>query len=168
MKAVLKRVLKLFDVANDVVAAFMLLTTVVVVFMAAMSRYVFRDPLPWTVEVAQFAFIWLAFVGISIAERLNVHFRITYFINKIPRKKKRLVWLIDEAMIFAALFLLLFEGVKFGVLGAKGISAVLEIHLDYIYVALPIAVGLTIINRLRVVVETLLGKRDYFPTMEGD
>lgn len=166
MKRAISGLFRVFDAANEAVSALMLLTTVVVVFMAAASRYIFKNPVPWTEEVARFAFIWLAFAGISIAERMKVHFRITYFINKIPAKQKRFVWLFDEILVFSALLFLLFEGIKFGQMGAKGISAVLEISLEYIYVALPIAIGLTIVNRLRNCVETLIGgKDDYFDSM---
>ena len=162
MKRVFTYLFRVFDAANDAAAIFMLVTTVVVVFLAAASRYVFKNPLPWTEEVARFAFIWLSFIGISIAERTNVHFRITYFINKVPKKPKKFVWMFNELIIFTALFLLLFEGMKFGRMGAQGISAVLELPLDYIYVALPVAFGLTIINRLRASIETLLSRREDF------
>jgi len=162
-------VLRGFDVANEAASVFLLLTAVVVVFLAAISRYVFKNPVPWTEEVARFAFIWLAFAGVSLAERMKVHFRVTYFINKIPANQKRAVWLFDEVLIFAALVFLLLEGLKFGELGVKGISAVLEIRLDYIYFALPIAIGLTLINRMRNLVEKLVGgKDDYFESMGVD
>ncbi len=169
MKPVLGKFLKAFDIANEAASIFLLLTTVVVVFVAAASRYVFKNPVPWTEEVARFAFIWLAFVGVSIAERMKVHFRITYFINMIPERQKRYVWLFDEVLVFAALAYLLFEGLKFGEMGARGISAVLEIRLNFIYIALPVAVGLTMINRLRNGIEILIsGKATYFEAIGSE
>lgn len=169
MGPVLRQVFKVLDRANEAAAILMLATALVVVFMAAASRYVFLNPLPWTEEVARFAFIWLGFTGISVAERLKVHFRITYFINKVPTRPKKGIWLMNEVLIFGALFFLLSEGIKFGKMGSQGISAVLELPLNYIYVALPIAVGLTIINRLRNSVEIMLSDEDdYFQSMGAD
>jgi TRAP-type transport system small permease protein len=166
MRLMARQFFRILDLANEAASIFMLLVALVVVFMAAASRYVFLNPLPWTEEVARFAFIWLSFVGISIAERMKVHFRITYFINKVPQRPKKFVWAFNEVLIFGALTLLLFEGIKFGKMGAQGISAVLELPLNYIYVALPIAFGLTIVNRLRNSVQTLLSDEDdYFEAM---
>ncbi len=44
--------------ASGLVAAILLLMAVQVV-----ARYVFRMPIPWSEEVACFAFVWLAFLG---------------------------------------------------------------------------------------------------------
>lgn len=149
MSAATRRLFKALDAANEAAALLMLLTTIVVVFLAAASRYVFANPIPWTEEVARFAFIWLAFVGISIAERHDAHFRIGFFVDQLPHRARRAVLVFDEIVVFAVLIMLLIEGIRFGRLGAQGLSAVLELPLHYIYMALPIAVGLTIVNRIR-------------------
>ena len=41
------------------------LVAVILILMAAqvVARYVFRSPIPWSEEVACFAFVWLAFIG---------------------------------------------------------------------------------------------------------
>jgi hypothetical protein len=48
-------------------------------------------------------------------------------------------------------------------MGSRAISAVMELRLDFIYVALPLAVFLTIVNRMRNVIAKLQsGGQDYY------
>lgn len=163
MSATIRVLLKALDLVNEISSVAMLLVTIVVVFMAAASRYVFKNPLPWTEEVARFAFIWLVFLGISIAERKRVHFRITYFVSNFPEGSKKIIWVFNELAILVALVILLVESIAFTKMGARGISAVMELRLQYIYVALPLAVSLTMINRVRNFIDKLIaGDKDYF------
>lgn len=168
MKPMVGNILKAFDFLNNAVAIFLLITAVVVVFMAAASRYAFHSPIAWTEEIARFSFIWLAFAGVSIAERMNVHFQITFFIHKVPRTAQKYVWMIDEVIVLGILTVLFFDAIQFGQMGQKTLSAVFEMPLSYIYVALPTAVVLTFINRVRNAVIVLTGGREYFPMGEKD
>ncbi len=151
----MRLLLKVIDRLNEAASILMLATTLVVIFLAVLSRYIFRNPIPWTEEVGRFAFIWLVFLGISIAERRRSHFRITFFILKAPQKIQKRVWIFSEIAIFLALLLLLKEGIQFARMGSRAISAVMELRLDYIYVALPLAVFMTLINRIRNVISIL-------------
>jgi TRAP-type C4-dicarboxylate transport system permease small subunit len=159
----MKLLLKVIDRLNEAASVIMLVTTIVVIFLAVLSRYVFRNPIPWTEEVGRFTFIWLVFLGISIAERRRSHFRITFFIMKAPINVQKRVWVFSEIIIFFALLLLLKEGLQFARMGSRAISAVMELRLDFIYVALPIAVFLTLVNRVRNVINILQsGNNEYY------
>jgi len=159
----MKLFLKLIDRLNEAAAIFMLVTTIVVIFLAILSRYVFRNPIPWTEEVGRFAFIWLVFLGISIAERKQSHFKITFFILKAPKHIQKRVWIFSEIIIFLALLLLLKEGIQFSRMGSRAISAVMELRLNYIYMALPLAIFLTLVNRVRNVINILQsGDKAYY------
>ena len=159
----MKQFLKLLDKLNEAASVMMLVTTIVVVFLAILSRYVFKNPIPWTEEVARFAFIWLVFLGISIAETNQTHFRINFFILKAPKHIQKGVWVFSEIIIFLALLLLLKDGIQFMHMGSMAVSATLELRLNYIYMALPLAVFLTLFSRLRNVISILQsGENKYF------
>jgi TRAP-type C4-dicarboxylate transport system permease small subunit len=159
----MKLFLKLLDRLNEAAAILMLVTTIVVIFLAILSRYVFRNPIPWTEEVGRFTFIWLVFLGISIAERKHTHFKITFFILKAPEHIQKGVWIFSEIIILLALLLLFKEGIQFTRMGSRAISAVMELRLNFIYAALPLAVFLTVINRVRNVIGILKSsEKPYF------
>ena len=150
-----KSLLKGFDWLCDTTTIFILWGTVVVVMVQVLSRYIFKSPVMWTEEVARFAFIWLVFLGVAITERQNAHFRVTFLVEKAPPRLRYALWGVVELGIFLTLGLLFLDALKFTQMGARNISAVLQLRLDYIYVGLPVFVVLAIMNRLRNVVRTL-------------
>jgi TRAP-type C4-dicarboxylate transport system permease small subunit len=150
-----KVVLRAFDGLCDATSILILWSTVVVVFLQILARYVFKAPLVWTEEVARFAFIWLAFVGVAVTERQNAHFRITFLVEKAPPRLRYAIWALVELCILATLLLLFFEAVKYTEIGGHNVSAVMQLRLSYIYVSLPVFVVLAFVNRLRAIVRTI-------------
>lgn len=155
MVAISNKFFRALDVFGEALAILMLLAGFVAVALSVFSRYVFVTPIPWTVEVARFGFIWLSLAGISVTERRRAHFSMDFVVDLMPGGVQRVLFILRECIIFAVLVLLLVQGIKFGRIGANSLSPVLEIPLEYIYLALPVSVALTIVNRLRVVAEDL-------------
>lgn len=159
-RSVFQAALCLFDGLCDATSILILWGTVVVVFLQIMARYVFKVPLVWTEEVARFAFIWLAFVGVAVTERQKAHFRVTFVVEKAPPRLRFAIWILVELCILVTLVLFFFEAIKYTKLGAQNVSAVMQLHLNYIYASLPAFVVLALINRLRAVVRTLRSGTD--------
>lgn len=151
----LKGALRAFDLLCDSTSLIILNITVAVVFLQVVARYVLKIPISWTEEVARFAFIWMVFVGIAITERQKAHFRITFVVDRCPPSIRYVLWIVGEILVFGALGWLLLESLRFVDMGARQISAAMELRLHYVYSALPVAVALAILNRLRLFLETV-------------
>lgn len=151
-----KRFFAAIDFLSEAVAVAMLTVAFAVVAIGIAGRYVLVTPFPWTVEIGRFAFIWLCLSGIALTERRRAHFQIAFIADGLPAPARRVLAVIREIIIFTVLGLFMVESIKFGRVGASGISSVLEIPLSYIYLALPLAVVLTTINRVRCIVEDVL------------
>lgn len=139
----------------DATALIILNLTVSVVFLQVLARYVLKIPISWTEEVARFAFIWMVFVGIAVTERQKAHFRITFLVDRLPPPTRFKLWVLGEVLVFGALGWLLYESLRFVDMGARQVSAAMEMRLHYIYAALPTAVVLAIVNRARLFATTL-------------
>jgi TRAP-type C4-dicarboxylate transport system permease small subunit len=160
----MKRALRAFDLLCDTASICILIVTVAVVFLQVIARYILLVSIDWTEEVARFAFIWMVFVGIAITERQRAHFRITFLVERAPHRLRYGFWYLGECLVFGALGWLLYESFYFTAMGGHQISAVMELHLQYVYSALPAAVILAILNRSRQVV-TILRERPENPFM---
>jgi TRAP-type C4-dicarboxylate transport system permease small subunit len=143
---------KIIEVASVVVLVFV----TIVVFVSVASRYVFKTPLEWSEEIARYSFIWVVFLGIAMAEKSGDHFRIAYFIEKFPIRIRIVVEIALNLLIFWALYMLLLEGINYYNQGKSGLSTVVLMPLNYIYVALPLSVVLTILNRIETFILTLV------------
>ncbi|WP_162623033.1 TRAP transporter small permease [Billgrantia lactosivorans] len=148
-----RNLFRAIDIFSEVLAISMLIVGFLVVALGVMSRYVFSTPVPWTGEVARFAFIWLSLSGIAVVERKRAHFRIDMLVLTMPIALQRLIFFIREAVILTVLALMLIQGLQFTYLGLNAYSTTLQIPLYIVYGALPLSVTFTLVNRLRVVSE---------------
>jgi TRAP-type C4-dicarboxylate transport system permease small subunit len=76
-------------------------------------------------------------------------------VDHVPGRARYGLWLLGELLVFGALIWLLRESLLFAGMGARQISAAMELRLHYIYSALPAAVILAILNRARQFAATL-------------
>jgi TRAP-type C4-dicarboxylate transport system permease small subunit len=158
---------KAFRVMNktvEVTSVLLLVLVTIVIFYSVLLRYVFKSPLAWSEEVARYMFIWMVFLGFSIAEKSGDHFRIGVFIEMVPPAVRLFIEIFLNGLIFYALFVLYQEGMNYYEQGKGGLSTMLEMPLNYIYIALPIAMVLTFLNRIdsaqRTIRELLLQIRE--------
>ena len=145
-----------FNKFVEAISVVILVLVTVVVIYSVLLRYVFQRPLAWSEEVARYMFIWLVFLGFSVAERSGDHFRIEVFVEMVPAKIRIFVEVFLNVLIFYALFVFLREGFNYYEQGKRGLSTALEMPLNYIYVAVPVAIILTILNRIETVRVTLV------------
>ncbi|MBV9522029.1 MAG: TRAP transporter small permease subunit, partial [Alphaproteobacteria bacterium] len=91
--------------ASEVPAAFLVALEIIVLLAGVVSRYVFRNPLVWTDELASALFLWLAMLGAVIALRREEHMRLTTFLNRAPARWRS--WLEAVGAMVVAAFVLL-------------------------------------------------------------
>lgn len=143
------------DWCCDLTSLVILYVTVAVIFVQVIARYVLQVALPWTEEFARFAFIWLIFLANALAERQKEHFRVSYFVEQAPRKVRYVFWVVGEVVIFAFFIWLFMDSLRFVGMGKRMISTVLQLRLDWVYWALPVAIILGLLNRARNVAVVL-------------
>ena len=72
----------------ETVAAGLVLVEIVIMLAGVVSRYVFRNPLVWSDELASILFLWLSMLGAVIALRRGEHMRMTGVVSHVgPRAK---------------------------------------------------------------------------------
>ena len=92
-----------------VAGAALLLAIVVLVFIAALMRFL-GDPLIWSVDLAQLLFIWLCFVGAARTMRLKGHIGVDLAVRMLGYRYR--LWLeTAQAVIF----------VEIGIFGLGGV-----------------------------------------------
>src|SRR6266576_990287 len=52
-------------------------------------RYVFNQPLVWTDEAAQYCFVWISFLGWTMAARKRIHIGINVVADRLPAAARR-------------------------------------------------------------------------------
>jgi len=141
---------------NEILAVIFVVAISIIVFMGICARYIFRMPFEWTDEFAIYGFIWLCFLGAGLAEKKNLHFRVTILAEKMKPRVRLIVEIFLHIILFIIMYQFFQDSLKYYEQGKSGISTIMQIPLNYIYLALPVCVGVLFLNRIKIFVDTIV------------
>jgi C4-dicarboxylate transporter DctQ subunit len=147
----LQKILNSIDILTEALVIVGVVVITLTVFLAVLSRYVFVSPIVWTIEIARFFFVWIVLLGVSITERYEAHFRVTTFVDTLSQSVRIFVNLLADLVVIITLIILFFISLPYVEQGSRGISPVLQMPLNYLFISLPIGVVLALLSRLRKV-----------------
>lgn len=94
-----------------IVGTALLMTIVVLVFIAAVMRF-FGHPLIWSIDTAQLLFIWLCFVGATRTMRLRGHIGVDLLVRMLGHKYRLWIETAQAIMFIAMMAVLAVEGYR--------------------------------------------------------
>lgn len=119
--------------------ALLMLTLVGAVTWQVASRYLLRDPSPWTEELARYLLVWIGLLGAAHAYRTRAHVGIDLLAQKVgPAGRARL-------QVFAALAVLAFAAPVMIVGGASLVQLTWELRQFSAALGLPMAIVYAVI-----------------------
>lgn len=115
--------------------------TIVLCFVQIILRYFtflsFR-PFAWGDEVLRLSAIWVIFLGISIGVRRSAHFSVTYCLDKIKdKKKKMIVERINDGVVVSMFAVLVFQGCKYTFSNTTSMLQNVPISMAWFYASIP-------------------------------
>jgi TRAP-type C4-dicarboxylate transport system permease small subunit len=127
-----------------ILAAIMVLTVLLGVFF----RYVLRDSLGWTEELARYLMIWAALLSISIGIKDKEHVGIQLIIRNIPLKYARIIILLVNVFILFFLSVLSYKGMYIANKAIPQLSMGLGISMFWALLSIPVSGVLAIIQQI--------------------
>lgn len=125
-------------------AAIMVLTVLVGVFF----RYVLRNSLGWTEELARYLMIWMALLSISIGIKDKEHVGIQLLVRSIPIKYAKVVNLMVNGVVLFFLFVLSYKGLTVATKAFSQLSLGLGISMFWPLLSIPVAGLFAIIQQI--------------------
>ena len=129
------------------VAAFTLLVTASVVL-----RYGFDQGVDWGEEAGRYLMIWMGFLGASLALRKGGHVGITMIREALPAPIRRVMTLTASVAILAWFVITTFGAIQLLVIVSQKTSLVLPISMFLPYLAVPVGLGLMIVQLMPLIV----------------
>lgn len=148
-----RRCCYLLEHIEEVTATIFLAIMCLFVFMQLISRYVLKDPLLFTEEVARFSYVWVTFIGLSLAAKTREHISINVFVQRLPSKTRKRINIVAHFVSFVILSYLFYWGVVFANFNKMMISPALEFSLLIVYISFPIGTAMAAIRTLQMLVE---------------
>lgn len=132
----------------------------VILICAVFWRYVLNSAISWSEEGSKYLMVWLTFLGAPIALRHFAHINIDLLINALPARLQQVLRFFISLIIVFTMAILLWKGVGFAQLGARQVASSFNFSMFYMYVAVPIGAGLTLLVALEHVLRSIVGIGD--------
>jgi|AntDeeMetagen681_2_1112603.scaffolds.fasta_scaffold00986_6 TRAP-type C4-dicarboxylate transport system permease small subunit len=115
-------------------------------------RYVLNNALTWTAELTKIIFIWMTFLGSSVALNRGRHLRIDTFINLVSNKSRTIIDIIVHLIVIGMLGYLLYYGVKLSQQVYIAKTSALRLPRTVLVLPIPLGALLMIIFSIRIVI----------------
>lgn len=152
----------LMRLAKALIIAFSVVM-VVVTLAQVVFRYVVAAPLPWSEELARYCFVWIVFLGGAIGLARGVHLGVDLLVEMLPARLRFALELVVNALIAAFAVAVIYASTPVLSINMMQRSPALGVQMSWIYLAIPVSMGLiAIIAAERIVTGLRAG-----PRMEG-
>ena len=112
------------------------------------ARYFLETSMPWTEELARYAFIWSTLLGASVLVKSKGH----PGVDAITGKLKGQVKIVQEALLAIVIMIIAAVGIRYGIelvqITMGQTSAALNIPYGFIYLSFPVSCIAMIIHEL--------------------
>ena len=121
------------------------------------ARFVLKFPAPWTEETAKYAFIWMTFIGSAVAVKNGSHVKVDILENALKGKAKSFVYWSTMLVFLGFMIWMTAAGVEMvqTLIAKPQQSPVLNISMAYVYGAMPVGLGLTVLRIIQLMVKKI-------------
>lgn len=147
----MRKAIQYYIKAENFITNVLMVGVVIFVFAAAAMRWV-GSPIAWSVEFAQFLFVWVIFLGANRALREERHIGVDFFTKKLSRKFQGVLEIIVLGLVMLFLGYLTYYGTLLSL--ENSLRRIGNIPLSYSFVTMAVPVGsilmiATIISKLK-------------------
>ncbi len=147
----MKKLLKWLDDNLEVYLCVILMSLMtVIIVIQVIARYVFRNSLSWSEELARYIFIWLIYLGISYGCKLRKHIKIDAALYLFPKAIRKYVVIIGDIIFLGFSAYIAYTGFSYA-LGQTRVSSALHIPFQVVYASTFVGFGLAIIRQIQAI-----------------
>lgn len=136
---------KFFANIVEVMAAILVVSLAVVVFLQVFNRYVLKNPLAWSEDLAMLLFQWVVFLGAAIGVKRMRHFGIELVVRKLPEKIHRVIEHIVLVFVGIVALIMITEGLELLSYNRSRIYSSMNLSYTWAYLPIPVSGCLMII-----------------------
>ena len=135
----------------------LMIGAMVIITTAQIICRVWFTALSWSEEVTRFLLIWSTFIGASCVYRRGGNIAITAIQQLFPPKARKVLRILVHLVCLCLFAALLYYGIRYCNKQVRT-AAALPIKMKYIYMCLPIGLGVCMYHALVMTLEELFGK----------
>lgn len=128
---------------------------IILIIIQVFFRYVIGQPLVATQEIVRYSMVWVVMLGSTVAIRNRSHIRVSFFVDLLPKKIKKIIVFLGYIMVVIFSLILVFNGWNLTLRAMAQMATSTKIPLGYIIVSLPICGLLSAIYTLELIFKDL-------------
>lgn len=157
------------NVALEVLAGGSLAVMVIVTVWQVFTRYILKNPSPWSEELVSYMFAWASLFGAAVVSGERDHMSIVALVQKMKPKAQMFFGLLAEAVALVfSIMILVFGGVQIAKLAMGQMTSSLGVPIGIFYVVLPVAGILIVVYSIMNMIDIVNGKQPSIPSVEDD
>ena len=133
---------------------------IVVTLAQVIFRYVIAAPLPWSEELARYCFVWIVFLGGAIGLSRGIHLGVDLFVNLLPERFRVGIEILSNVLISCFAASVIFASYPVISMNMMQHSPALGVKMSWIYIAIPISMGLIFLICLERTIAILRGRSE--------
>ena len=115
---------------------------IVVTLAQVIFRYVIAEPLPWSEELARYCFVWIVFLGGAVGLSRGIHLGVDLIVNAMPAATRRAMDALTSTLIAIFAAIVIYASLPVLNMNMFQRSPALGVQMTYIYMSIPISMGL--------------------------
>jgi TRAP-type C4-dicarboxylate transport system permease small subunit len=131
---------------------------IIVTLAQVVFRYVIAAPLPWSEELARYCFVWIVFLGGAVGLSQGIHLGVDLLVNKLPTRLRKGVAALTSLLIAAFAVVVVYASFPVINMNMFQRSPALGVQMSYIYIAIPISMGLIFLICAERILRYLFGR----------
>jgi TRAP-type C4-dicarboxylate transport system permease small subunit len=133
---------------------------IVVTLAQVVFRYVVAAPLPWSEELARYCFVWIVFLGGAVGLSRGIHLGVDLFVNTLPARLRRRIDALTSALIAGFAVTVIYASLPVLSMNMFQRSPALGVQMSYIYLAIPVSMGLIFLICAERVLKFLFSRQE--------
>ena len=151
----LTKVTTIFDRGLDLatlLAAVLLIFTLLLVSAGVVMRYFLRTPIPWVVEISEYNMLYITFLVVAWVLKKEGHVKIDILLSRLKPRARAILNIITSVCCAAMCLPLVWYGGRLAweyILAGRYETTTLELHIGYVMAIIPVGCSLLFIQFLR-------------------
>jgi TRAP-type C4-dicarboxylate transport system permease small subunit len=152
MKALATKVFDFLEVYLPTLIFFVLVITVAI---EVFSRYVLNEPTPKLFELTIYSFVWVIYLGATLAKRYNKHIRFDILYRHFPKRVRIIIDTVFDTITNIALLFIIVPCIEYTIWSYNIKASALRIPWSYLLLCFPIFVLLILIHNTMDIVSNI-------------
>jgi TRAP-type C4-dicarboxylate transport system permease small subunit len=153
----MKTMRNFIDRIQEYIIIFLTGLCIIVGTLQVIGRFLIHYSIPWSEEFIRYSFVWITFLGASLAVRENVHARVSFFLEILSKPIQRALNILSNLICIVFSTVIIVEGINIIMmqLQTKQLTSAMEIPIAFIFLAIPVSAVTMIFYFLTNIIKNL-------------